>query len=746
MLGYSPPPSSPPAFPPPLTFDIVNTIAVSAETLASTTPSSFAAAVLATVSTQVADSSAQTQVTVLVQEEQELEMDSGDYALTDAYGNPNVFNQGAFLTSIKEAACADMIGSCLAVFADERRRGLVLTADAPPSGNGDERGDENEPQTTMPMRRRKLARRRVSLSRSYDATSANANTDVGQLVASAMADKGVAVTASRVTALSAESTVTTVGDPTGTAAVTDALADDALGAALAQTLPAVSLDIVTTVVAPPSTPPMPLPPPPAPPGAPGAPPIEPSLPPPPYAPPSVPINLTLVIAITVVALADVALLLWCLRRRRVRQQKKEYPSADAMSGVVPGTSSRRAAAARAANARGFPSHSRPSPGVSPLSSPHASVQRLMGRLGGPSVVQVRVLPRASDGTRRLEVVDPSEGGGGGGSLSSSTALTLHGAATAGRSEVTSVVMPPEMNVAVGDVLELSDDDEGSGTGIAQSPEPRPRLMGLRGQQAASSRSAPVKHQQQASSRLQPPQRPQPPPQPPPQPRPLRPAPRPRSGRRSLAGASLASALPPDPPMQHNYPPSSRRAPGTPPLPESALRGVPLSSRVEAQWQARAQVDVAAARAAAASGQAMNDPVASVEANRVSAGSVLKALVESDQAAPRSTRNVSRPTRSRGAESSTSSAPAGAEDTYSLPSRPSSRGSAFRPSWPLSRPLSGDANRARASAMLSRNSRAPMQVMPPSMHRRPPPAPQPAFAASASARHEPSSPQAPPPAP
>lgn len=281
------------------------------------------------------------------------------------------------------------------------------------------------------VRRRLAASRLVALSRRYDAASANANVNVNALIESEMASQGVSVTSSRVTALSAETVVTTVGDAEGTAAVTDALSEASVGAALAEQLPTLKVEIATLVLAPPSLPPSPLPPPPSPPPAPISPPGEPSAPP---LAPLAPVSATAVVLILltcVVVVADVALIVWWRRRRSRRRRRRALAegmkraglqtASSAMTSVAPASRSahtrersRGSFSQAGASSRGWTSgagvRSRPAHPPSPracASAGRPSTSRLS--TGRPSTVhRVRLLSRGSDGSKRLEVVGDSE--------------------------------------------------------------------------------------------------------------------------------------------------------------------------------------------------------------------------------------------------------------------------------------------------------------------------------------------------
>ena len=247
--GFLPPPSFPPPAPPPEMFSATNTVAVSADDLAKTTPAEFGAAVLAAVGDQLTPSSNPNVVSVqiMVSETVEMVVETG----------PTYTPGSTFLLALGQAACTGMVGGVCTATGGTRR---LLAA------------DELMPLTAEPPHISTHGRRRlgttVTLDRSYDfGASASSSTPVSDLVEGELGGVGVEVTDATTTALSAESTVTSLGDAS-TSTVTDQLGDDALSGALAMRLPAVDLDVsAPLVITPPATPP---PPEPAPPGYPPA--------------------------------------------------------------------------------------------------------------------------------------------------------------------------------------------------------------------------------------------------------------------------------------------------------------------------------------------------------------------------------------------------------------------------------------------------------------------------------------------
>ena len=316
-------------------FEVVNTISVSPEHLDRASPATFASAVLATVTEQISatdtpEEESRSTILVTISEEQELTVDPGSYVLEDSAGNLNVYIAGAFLSSIREAACANMTGTCSANFPDAGRRARQLHDDVSPRGavgvdawqpSGQQPSGEQPSGQDGLNSRRRLAGRKVRLTRNYDAASTNAGTNVDQLIATGMGAKGVSVTAARVTTLSAESTVTTNGAAEATAEVTQALNNQALGAALEQRLPSISMDITYSVTAPPAAPPPPSPLSPSPPPAPQTPP---PMPPTPAPPPDETETHLLIALLSVVASAVILLVtVWIvtfLRNQRISQR------------------------------------------------------------------------------------------------------------------------------------------------------------------------------------------------------------------------------------------------------------------------------------------------------------------------------------------------------------------------------------------------------------------------------------------
>ena len=271
-----------PPSPPPELFEVVNTIAVTTSHLSRVSPAIFASAVLATVSAAVAtvndepEEESRSTIVVTITEEQELEVESGRYQLQDASGAINLAAVASFLGSIKQAVCVDMTGTCSTSLARRMRQlqgGEQVQSD---KLLVDARADSL-------MTHRRLATRSILLTRTYDATSSNVGTDVDELIADAMGGMGVSVVSSRVTTLSAESVVTTVGKAAATTDVTSALNSQALSPALAERLPTIGLVITTSVVTPPSSPPpFPSPPPEVPPPPSTPPPVGPQSPPMPW--------------------------------------------------------------------------------------------------------------------------------------------------------------------------------------------------------------------------------------------------------------------------------------------------------------------------------------------------------------------------------------------------------------------------------------------------------------------------------
>ena len=139
LAGFSPPPSRPPAFPPPVTFDVISVIEIAQSDLEKASPSTFAAAILPAITSQVAGVGEDTTVSVVVTEAQELTVDAGSYALYDASGNLDVAVASTFLAKTRAAACADLTGTCDVRFADTslpRRRAAAADVSTPPTRRG----------------------------------------------------------------------------------------------------------------------------------------------------------------------------------------------------------------------------------------------------------------------------------------------------------------------------------------------------------------------------------------------------------------------------------------------------------------------------------------------------------------------------------------------------------------------------------------------------------------------------------
>ena len=250
----------------------------------------------------------------MISEEQELTMDAGSYAVYDSSGNVNVEIAKQFIALLRQAACADLSGTCSASLADARRR-LTLGAQI--------RGAH-----------RRLARlsTAVLLARSYDASSRSAGVDVETLVSNRMSSQGVGVTSRRITALSAQSTVTTTGAVSDSDSVTSALSGSALSTALASRLPSITLEVsspmlVTPPALPPFSPPLPLTPPAPPPASPPLPPVAPP-------PPSISDELLYTIVLACLLLGWAAAIWYVVYRRVCRRKEAKVvhgPSANRMS-------------------------------------------------------------------------------------------------------------------------------------------------------------------------------------------------------------------------------------------------------------------------------------------------------------------------------------------------------------------------------------------------------------------------------
>lgn len=297
----------------------MSTVSVGAADLARVAPSVFATGVFA-AATNVARSADEGAATpaVMVTEVQELDVTTGSFNLDGG----DVSQLAAFLSQVRDAACASisagtgaswhMRGTCSVAFADAAsggvRRQLGLG-----SGGAEPTPHAQQPPYARPHARR-LGSRRLKVTRSYDARATSAaGADVAQLISSSLSDKGVAVTAARITSLSAEVTVT------ASAASLPRLSENAMKDELSQTLPMVSLDISTAVIGPPSQPPHP---PPSPPSYTGPP-----SPPPPSPPPPVhKWSSELIVAFSLVAtIVAGAIFFLVFRRRYFTEQEKEPP-------------------------------------------------------------------------------------------------------------------------------------------------------------------------------------------------------------------------------------------------------------------------------------------------------------------------------------------------------------------------------------------------------------------------------------
>jgi len=269
-------------------FSAVNTVAVSAEDLAKTTPAEFGAAMVASLNLQVGGQGTNpsiVSITVTISETVELQVDAG----------PSLSSSN-LLAATKAAACTGMAGTCSVSnlqgrrqlrHAGARREGReefalggreLALGDRELALGGRELALEGR---ELALGDRTLeARRRLgtglTVTREYDyGASANSSTSVSALIESSLED--VDVTSSVMTALSARSAVTALAEGDGSGSdVAGQLDASSLTDMLALLLPSVGVDVSEPlVVTPPAAPPHPSPlPPPAYPG-PSAPPARP---------------------------------------------------------------------------------------------------------------------------------------------------------------------------------------------------------------------------------------------------------------------------------------------------------------------------------------------------------------------------------------------------------------------------------------------------------------------------------------
>jgi len=214
----------------------VNTVAVSDDDLALTTPAEFAQGLSNAITSQLGESNPEVQsVQVLISEKVDIDMDAGSAEVDQD-----------FYDSVENAACAGMVGTCSV--------GTPSSPSAPVNG----RSLHNA---------RRLAAITLPVAREYDYTqSTNGSTPVGDLIE--MQVTGIDVTGSTTTSLSATSIITSLGDAS-TSSVASQLDSSSLTAALAKELPAISIHvseplIIVPPAAPPLTPPLSPPPPPYP--------------------------------------------------------------------------------------------------------------------------------------------------------------------------------------------------------------------------------------------------------------------------------------------------------------------------------------------------------------------------------------------------------------------------------------------------------------------------------------------------
>ena len=255
-------------------FSAVNTVAVSAEDLAKTTPAEFGAAMVASLNLQVGGQGTNpsiVSITVTISETVELQVDAG----------PSLSSSN-LLAATKAAACTGMAGTCSVSNLQGRRQ--LRHAGARREGREEFALGGRE----LALEGRELAlgdrtleaRRRLgtglTVTREYDyGASANSSTSVSALIESSLED--VDVTSSVMTALSARSAVTALAEGDGSGSdVAGQLDASSLTDMLALLLPSVGVDVSEPlVVTPPAAPPHPSPlPPPAYPG-PSAPPARP---------------------------------------------------------------------------------------------------------------------------------------------------------------------------------------------------------------------------------------------------------------------------------------------------------------------------------------------------------------------------------------------------------------------------------------------------------------------------------------
>lgn len=273
------------------------------------------------------DQRAGSSVTLVIKDETRLTMDASAYALYDAQGNENRFIILGFEAAVGSAACEGLVGDCRATLIRARRQ---LQASASSSSEV------------------------VTVAREYDFTaSANVSIEIADRVQTG----GMPVTDAQTTSLSAVSTVTAPGTADGSP-LSQALSTNSFGAKLAQSLPNLRVEVVTTNIGPPALPPapapqdpLPMPPPPAPPG------LPPSQPPPPSQT-DFPVLVALLAVFCTGLIAAMGVLLYAKTHPKNIERARKKAST-ALTAIVPGHAAGRTPAlpvriAWSGGSEGFP--------------------------------------------------------------------------------------------------------------------------------------------------------------------------------------------------------------------------------------------------------------------------------------------------------------------------------------------------------------------------------------------------------
>ena len=225
-----------------------------ADDVANIEPARFGNAIVSSLETQLTGASGDgddmeeergVTFTVTIMEQTAMAVAAGIFDLIGGAGEYNKYVVLAFIQKVEHAACQGMLGTCVAVLSNSSGTRRRLQGS---SGGGDSVN--------------------ISLTREYDFAGSNSSVSVAALVR----EGGVAVASAETTRLSAQTTVSVVGDA-GTSPLTNAVGRDGLGAALAMQLPTLRVTALSATSTPPTAPPS------QPPDQPKPPPTPPLLPP-----------------------------------------------------------------------------------------------------------------------------------------------------------------------------------------------------------------------------------------------------------------------------------------------------------------------------------------------------------------------------------------------------------------------------------------------------------------------------------